>query len=187
MGRGVIALFHYCKLTWELKLSVFDKGGCVVARWFLAISILTLTIAGCGGDNVDALYSEAYGSNIKALSNLYCIYQGRHRQVGPRDEGALKKFIAELPADYLKKIDIDPAKIDGLFSSDRDGKPFNVRWGLRFAIPQDPLPIVFESEGVDGVYQVGFSSFIVKEVGQQEYDDLWSKKVKKKSNARGAR
>mgnify|MGYP000094300552 CR=1 FL=1 len=166
-------------------MRVFDKVGRNVSTFSLGVAFLVLS--GCGGDKVDALYSEAYGSNIKTLSNLYCMYQGRHRQVGPKDEADLKKFIAELPVEYLEKIGVDPSEIDGLFLSDRDGQPFKVRWRLRFEIPQDPLPIVFESEGVDGKCQVGFSSFVVKEVGRQEYDELWTMKAKKKSNARGAR
>jgi hypothetical protein len=34
--------------------------------------------------------------------------------------------------------------------------------------------VVFEQEGVDGNYVVGFTGFLEKEVDRSEYDRLWS-------------
>lgn len=149
--------------------------------------LLCLTLSGCGGDKAARMYSKAFDSNIKTVSNLYCIYQGRHRQKGPEDEAELKDFVRQLPAEYLEKFGVDLEQLDELFVSPRDGQPFDIRWGLKFQIPQAPMPIVFEKEGVDGKYEVGFSSFIVKEVDKQEYDKLWSEKSKAIVNTRGAR
>ncbi|MEN0110145.1 MAG: hypothetical protein AAF805_05440, partial [Planctomycetota bacterium] len=73
----------------------------------------------------------------------------------------------------LERIGVDAASIDGLFVSERDGQPFNIRFGVRGSAMGSKEPVVFEAEGEDGRRMVGFLNMTSKEVESPEYDRLW--------------
>ena len=69
----------------------------------------------------------------------------------------------------------DPANLDKAFTSERDGKPFKIRYnvgGGRGSVD----PVVFEQDGVAGKKQVGFTGGKVEEVDDATYKDLWAGK-----------
>ena len=72
----------------------------------------------------------------------------------------------------LTRIGIDPASIDQIFVSERDGKPFTIRYSVVGNMMGSREPVVFEAEGVDGQRMVGFLDMTVREVGSEEYDLL---------------
>jgi hypothetical protein len=74
----------------------------------------------------------------------------------------------------LANIGVDPAALDQLFVSGRDGEPFRVRYGVPGHILGSNAPVVFESSGVDGKRIVGFLNMTTQEVDNVEYERLWS-------------
>lgn len=141
-----------------------------------ALAAISLLIIGCGRDKATQLFNEVNQSNIQRVANLYCVFQAQNNFKGPQNEEELKAFIAEMHPSRYKFYGINPDKIDGLFISERDKKPFKIRWELQATSRQGPVPIVFESEGLRGKFLVAFSSFELREVEQFDYEELWAGK-----------
>lgn len=151
--------FHFCTLS-------------------AVLAVLVTVVSGCGsGDAADQMFAEANDMNIKRVSSLYAVFQGQHKYKGPKDEAEFKSFISQQNEKHLKRIGVDPSKLDELFLSERDNQPFNIRWELVCQPRSAPKPIVFEKDGVDGKYMVAFSSYVCKEVDKAEYDRLWEGKM----------
>ena len=47
---------------------------------------------------------------------------------GPKDEAEFKEFVRNFDPNKLSMMKIDPNNVDGLFTSERDGKPFKIRY-----------------------------------------------------------
>jgi hypothetical protein len=140
-------------------------------RWLQVPLILALIIlSGCPKDKATDLFDSVNGSNVQRLANLYCVYQAAHDFKGPKDEQQFRQFISEMPESRLKYYSVDTSQLDQLFVSERDQKPFIIRWELKAKSRQGLVPLVFEQQGVDGKYMIGFSSFEVREVDRAEYD-----------------
>ena len=111
---------------------------------------------------------------ILQLTNLYSLYEQRHGQTSPKDAEQLKAYILKLPAKVQERYMVDPDKIDEIFTSPRDGKPFQVRWKAKLPILGPSTPLVFEEEGIDGKFQVAFHDQKLEEVDKSRYDSLWN-------------
>ena len=131
---------------------------------------------GCGSVDPTDLLAQANATNIQRLSNLYEAFQSRNRWRGPKDEEDFKNFLTNWNPQKLRNIGVDPAMIDQLFVSARDGEPFKVRYGVPGNIMGSSEPVVFEATGVDGKRMVGFLNMTHREVDQAEYDQLWDGK-----------
>ncbi len=143
----------------------------------LVASLLITSAIGCGsGPNTDAMFADANDMNIKRLATLYSVYQIKHKWKGPKDNDEFKSFIAQQSSQRLKRIGVDPGKIDDLFVNDRDGQPFKIRWELEGNARGPSKPVVFESKGVDGKFLVAFTGNLMREVDQSDYDRLWEGK-----------
>lgn len=129
-----------------------------------------LLLAGCPKDKATDMFNSVNGSNIQRLANLYCVYQAAHEFKGPKDEPQFRQFISEMPPSRLKYYSVDASQLDQLFVSERDQKPFIIRWDLTAKSRQGLVPMVFEQQGVDGKYMIGFSSFEIREVDRSEYE-----------------
>jgi len=133
-------------------------------------------LVGCGdkvGDQVAAMNK----TNLNRVTNIYEGFQNtKGAGRGPKDEAELVAFIKEYDPAKLKMMGIDPNDPAKIFVSERDGKPFKVRYGVggsRGAV----APITFEQEGKDGKRQVGFTGGKVEEVANEaEYQALLSGK-----------
>jgi hypothetical protein len=130
--------------------------------------------ASCSTDKVASIVAEHNDSSMKRTVNLYSAYQLANGWQGPKDEAVLRRFVIDggLPNKNLQYMGIDPNKLDGLFISDRDKKPFKIRWGVmggRGVIDA----IVFEDEGVNGKKLVAFNGATVEEEDDARYKDLW--------------
>jgi hypothetical protein len=93
---------------------------------------------------------------------------------GPADEAVFREFIRTYDAKKLARIGVDPQAFDALFVSDRDGQPFKIRYGVPGSARGSREPVIFESQGVDGKWQVGFLDMDVREADDEEYERLWS-------------
>ncbi len=148
-------------------------------NWILVQSLLLgvclIGVIGCGsGDNSASMIADLNSNNAKRLGNLYSLYQINHNFQGPKDEAELKEFIKTISPARLKKGGMDINNIDELFISERDGKPFKIRWGMDTRVRGPSQPVVFEAEGVEGKRQVGFTNSAMQEVDSAEYERLWT-------------
>jgi hypothetical protein len=141
------------------------------------VLLMLVTLLGCG-ESVDPAeaVAAANSSNIQRLANLYLAYQAESNWVGPPDEAKFKEFISSLPAQQLKRINVDPAKLDAIFVSERDGQPFKIRWLVVGNMMGSTEPVVFESAGVGGKRMVGTLGMAQLEVVDADYETLWAGK-----------
>lgn len=133
-----------------------------IATW---VCLGLLVLSGCkpAARSSDDALREANKTNIQRLANLYARFQFQNGGKGPRDQAELSAFIGKLDAGFLKNIGVDVAKVDALFTSERDSQPFDVIYGIAGSSRGSDRAIVFEKTGVDGKRQVGFTSFAVRE------------------------
>jgi hypothetical protein len=137
----------------------------------VAAAALLAGLIGCGDKGADAV-GALNRTNIQRLSNMYAAYQNYKGQ-GPNEEAEFRDFIAHFQPAKLAMMKIDPNKPDALFTSERDGKPFKVRYnvgGGRGSVDA----VVFEQEGQGGKKQVGFTGGKVEEVDDAAYEKLWA-------------
>ena len=115
-------------------------------------------------------------SNIQRVANLYTAFQTYKGGRGPATEAEFKEFIGQFDKEKLQMMGVNPGDLGGLFTSERDGKPFKVRYGVgggRGAV----APVAFEQDGKDGKRQVAFTGNTkVEDVDATTYDQLWAGK-----------
>ncbi len=140
----------------------------------LCVAVLIVSATSCSTDKVAGIVAEHNNSSMKRTVNLYSAYQLANGWQGPRDENTLRQYVTDggLPDKSLQWMGIDPKNLDSLFISDRDKKPFKIRWGVtggRGVVDA----IVFEDTGMDGKKLVAFNGVIVEEEDDAHYKDLW--------------
>lgn len=141
-----------------------------------ALSLAACVLVGCGDSvNPDSAVAAANSNNIQRLTNLYQAYQSENGWVGPANDASLKEFIGGLPANTLSRIGIEPGNVDAIFTSERDGQSFKLRYKVVGSMMGSTEPVVFESEGVDGKRMVGFLNMTQREVDSAEYESLFAK------------
>ena len=94
-----------------------------------------------------------------------------HESRGPENK---EEFLDYLTSDRAAAVRLDRMgvpldRINDLFVSERDGKPFKIRYGLTGN--ETDQAIVFESEGVNGKRMVAF--FEPRELEKEEYEKYW--------------
>jgi hypothetical protein len=142
---------------------------------FSPFALALVALAGCSSDPTKQMISDMNKSNIQRLANMYSGIQNTNSGKGPKDEAELRKFISETPKDRLELIGINPDKVDEVFTSERDKKPFKIRYGVgggRGSVDA----VIFESEGVSGKKQVGYTGGKVEDVDDATYKTLWEGK-----------
>lgn len=145
--------------------------------YFAILAVLFVGVVGCGGgDDMGDAVARANSTNIIRVANLYNAYQLRNELRGPADEAALKEFISSLDAETMRRVGVDPASPEGIFTSERDGETFKIRYGVRGNLMGSVDPIVFETTGVDGKREIGFLNMTQREVDDAEYEQLWEGK-----------
>ena len=95
----------------------------------------------------------------------------QNRWVGPRDQNEFTTFIASQTRQSLERIGVNRAEIGSLFVSERDDRPFSIRYGVVVDGPNSHEPIIFETVGKNGNRIISFTSRKQIEVfSQEEYD-----------------
>jgi hypothetical protein len=141
----------------------------------VAVAALLAGLAGCSRNKVAEQVAAMNTSNMHRLANIYAAFQNFKGGKGPKDEAELKTFIKEYDPEKLHMMGIDPSNLDSVFTSERDGKPFKIRYkvgGGRGSVDA----VIFEEQGVDGKKQVGFTGPKIEEVDEATYQKLWSGK-----------
>ena len=139
--------------------------------------VAVTAVVGCSQSSPESTLASLNSSNVQRLVNLYFAYQKKNEFNGPKDEQDFRQFLQGISSEKLQRIGVDPASIDGIFVSERDGQPFKIRYGVKGNIRGSDEPVVFEAQGVDGKRMVGFLNMTQREVDAAEYDQLWSGKA----------
>jgi hypothetical protein len=138
----------------------------------IGAGVMIAAVAGCADTSISRQVAAMNDSRIKQLANLFRFFQATNGWVGPKDEATLRTFVASAPAKNLSMMGVDPTKFDELLVSDRDGKPFLVRWGVMIG-PLEEQAVVFEQDGRDGKRFVAFTGARAEEVDADRYERLW--------------
>lgn len=142
----------------------------VYSRYLFMLAMLgTITWAGCGGSpSADSMLRDANKANIQRLTNLYTRFQMQNQSQGPQNEAEFKRFIQNLDRGSLETMGVDLNDLDSLFISDRDQQPFDIRYGVQSSFRGDPVGLIFEQQGLDGVRQVGLSTITVRDIDDEQ-------------------
>lgn len=153
---------------------MFAKPRHLVSSWCLVS--LAICLVGCSGKAVPTL-ADVNNTNIKKVRGAYGLFQINHNLAGPESEEKFKQYLKNDAGAKVKleRMGVMPEMIDGIFVSERDGKPFNIRYGVNGL---GDHALVFEAEGVDDKRLVAFIE--PREVDDAEYDQLWNAKPPKK-------
>jgi hypothetical protein len=135
-------------------------------HWSLIIALLvTCTLAdGCSSG------SEPYNeeSNLRALAAYYSQYSAANRGQTPPNEKAFKEYIkAQRTARGLSASDAD---VDEFFVSNRDGKPFVIRYRSDEAWPHGEL-VAYEQEGAGGTRHVATALGGYEEMTEEQFQN----------------
>jgi hypothetical protein len=144
-----------------------------LAFWAVSAAFLA-GLAGCSGNSAARQVAAMNTANIQRVANIYSAFQQFKGGRGPKDAAELKAFIKDFDPARLAMMGIDPNKVDELFTSERDSKPFKVRYnvgGGRGSV----AAVVFEQDGQDGQKQVAFTGNArVEAVDNTAYAQLWA-------------
>src|SRR5262249_1714837 len=94
----------------------------------VVVAVLLAGVAGCSKNKVAEQVAAMNTSNNLRLSNMYAAFQNYKAGKGPKDEAEFKEFIKDFDPEKLKMMGIDPSNLDAVFTSERDGKPFKIRY-----------------------------------------------------------
>lgn len=132
---------------------------------------LVLSVVGCIGGQKQSQQREESG--LKTLAVLYMQFSSQHRGVGPANEAEFKKFIEGLPEAQRHAMGVKD--VDKLFYSDRDGKPYVIRYGLNARAvpgpkgPSDAPVIGYEQIGSRGRRFVASALGAVEELDEAAF------------------
>jgi hypothetical protein len=150
----------------NIKLTRFDVlSGCLLAAVLIGCSSRT---------DPDSAIARVNATNTQRLANLYATYQSEHDWRGPADEAEFKTFIRKYDPQRLSRAGVDPNAIDKLFTSEDDGQPFKIRYGVPGSSMGSSAPVIFEAAGDGKLRLVGFLNMEQREVDESEYNALWS-------------
>jgi ABC-type dipeptide/oligopeptide/nickel transport system ATPase component len=147
-----------------------------IHRWsicFFVVVAIVAGVSGCGSSSdVKSIMKSINDSNGKRLANFYAMYQTRSRTLtGPVDQQALEKFIVSVNPAELDAMGVAVDEVGQLFVSERDGKPFVVRYGVK----KPPVlgghqAVICEAEGKGGTVAVFMTGPKVVEVSASEIE-----------------
>ena len=104
------------------------------------------------------------------------MYMENNDFVGPKNEKEFKDYLKnDATAIFLlKRVEVTPEIIDDLFVSDRDGKPFVIRYGVT---READHAVIFEDTGVEGTRLIALTNPLEVQ-DEQEYQDYLTGKIK---------
>ena len=141
---------------------------------FLVLALTSLFGIGCSSSpDADKIFARNFDTRLRKLALLYSTFQVRNNWAGPADENEFRTYINGITDRRLERLEISKSEIDDLFVSERDGQPYRVRWKIAGGNGIPPRPILFETDGFDGKYMVGFTNGSSQEFSKEDSDRLW--------------
>ena len=144
---------------------------------FQAACMLLLScflVTGCGDAQSAALQTvkEINKTNVGKVRTCFVIFNSRNGRA-PNDQEELVAFLKGGTVDKnLERIEITSDTVDKIFTSERDGEPLKIKWGVKMG-DEATVPIAFETVGVDGIRLVG-ADVIVEVDNDEEYEKMWN-------------
>jgi hypothetical protein len=127
-----------------------------------AAVLVAIVVAGCqpsAEQQVKDAFRREFRENGRRVAFFYAQFMaaptkpvGPNGFSGPKDEAELRAFIADSPTSALEDMGIKSAAAPELFASERDGRPFLVRYGIKG--PLTPYFVLREAQGVNGRVRV---------------------------------
>ncbi|MFK7767080.1 MAG: hypothetical protein AB8B55_07645 [Mariniblastus sp.] len=142
----------------------------------LGLVVALTTTVGCGsGDPSSGIAADMNSQNIQRVAGFYQLYHKLNQYKGPTSVEELKTCLkSERAAKNLEFMKVDPADIDDIFISERDGEEIKIRLGVPGSPRGCAEPLAFEAVGQDGVRLVGFVNGKIEEVEDDKlYDDMF--------------
>ena len=90
-------------------------------------AVLAAGLVGCTDETAKQI-GAMNTSNIQRVSNLYAGFQNMKSPKGPKDEAEFKEFVKAYAPNKLTAMGIDPGNPESVFTSERDGQPFKIRY-----------------------------------------------------------
>jgi hypothetical protein len=148
------------------------RGRVISALVWIGLAVgLAVAVLGCSSEQRRSGQREQSG--LKTLAILYMQFVSQNKGKAPADEAEFKAFIRKLPESQQKSFGIKD--VDSLFVSDRDGKPYVMRYGAAKTGslgPQGPssAPVVgYEQVGSGGRRYVASALGAVEEVDEAAF------------------
>lgn len=146
--------------------------------WFVCTIAAAGAIIGCQSapeQQIKEAFKAAFPDNGRRVAVLYARCMGSPTRptrgpddfAGPADEASLRRFISAMPSEALAEIGIANAESPELFTSERDGQPFRIRYGIKGPLTTT-YAILCESKGVNGLVKVFKSDGSSTEVAADE-------------------
>lgn len=128
-----------------------------------------MSFSGCGPSQPSL--ADYNNTNIRKTRAAYGIYVMAHDFEAPDDENTFKEFLttSKVAEVKMQRMGVSKNKILDIFVSERDGKPFKIRYGID-GIGDNP--IVFETDGVNGKRFVAFAD--PRELEADDYEKCWA-------------
>lgn len=151
-----------------------------VRGWCVGAIVAVGAISGCQSSpeqKIKAAFKAAFPENGRRVVVLYARSmasptrppRGPNDFSGPADEASLRRFIAAMPSEALAEMGIANAESPELFTSERDGQPFRIRYGIKGPLTTT-YAVLCESKGVGGKVKVFKSDGSSVEVAADEVD-----------------
>jgi hypothetical protein len=144
-----------CPRRREVRERASRVGGLI-----LAAVVACGCLAGCRPspeELVKDAFRQEFRENGRRVAVMYARFmnsptepvRGPDGFKGPKTEAELRSFIAAVPRGALAELGIADPQDPGLFVSERDGKPFRIRYGITGPLSTTYV-VVCEAEGVGG-------------------------------------
>jgi hypothetical protein len=135
-----------------------------IREGLVAVIVATAVVTGCQPSpeqQVKDAFRSEFRENGRRVAVFYGRFMGSPKKPvsgpngfkGPKDEVELRKFIAASPSEALEEMGIKSAEAPELFTSERDGQPFRVRYGIT-GPTTTTYAVLCEAQGVNGRVKV---------------------------------
>lgn len=114
-------------------------------------------------------------NNLQTLAIFYGRYVGAHRGKPPAKLDEFKSWLKKQPREQFESLQVDPDKLDALFTSPRDNQPFGFVFSASAMTPGPEgkgSVIIYEQTGVGGKRLVAYSTSQIEEVDEATFQRL---------------
>jgi len=144
----------------------------------LAVLLVACVFAGCNRKATGPIAQDQ--TNLSWLGSKYGMYISQQQGHAPKTIDDLRKFVeATTTPEQLGRLKV--AKVDDLFISPRDGKPFAMISYEKFPPPaagQPPPIVLYEAVGQNGQRSIAFLGGGTKTVDENELQKMLPPKSK---------
>jgi hypothetical protein len=135
--------------------------------------LLVLCVLGCSGGGGAPKAGE---TEIRGLAVCYGQFLRENRGKSPANEAAFKTFIqTKVNKEQLASFGITPDNLEKLFTSSRDGQPYQVRYNA----PQKPPGadgkgeiVIWERAGSGGKRMVAYATVQIEEIDEARFKEI---------------